>query len=189
MAAACGFFAASLAMRGAAVEWPVGFALGAISASLGGTWHGYRGLFGERARDAIWMLTLLAFGASAATFGAGAISIVTPEIQPLTLRLTALTAFGVYGVAALRNPGFATAGRMALLMLVTFAAMSAVLFLRGATQPAAWTLACVILNVAGVVVQFRNIAPHPRFNHNDLFHLFQLAALWCLYTAVRHVFA
>ena len=186
IAAACGFFAISLAARGVRIEWPLGFALGGASAVLGGTWHGFRSAFAARTQATLWMLTLLTFGASAAAFGAGAISVVAPEVQPLTLRLAALTFLGIYVVAALRNPGFATAGRMALLMLITFAAMSAVLFLSGETQPAVWMAACVILNVGGVVVQLRNIAPHARFNHNDLFHVFQLAALGCLYGAVRH---
>ena len=187
IAAACGAFAVSLAARGVRIEWPVGFALGGISAVLGGTWHGFRSAFAPRVQASLWMLTLLTFGASAAAFGAGAISVVAPEVQPLTLRLAALTMLGIYTVAALRNPGFATAGRMALLMLITFAAMSALLFLRGATRPAVWMLACVALNVAGVAVQLRNLSPHPRFNHNDLFHVFQLAALGCLYAAVRVV--
>ena len=185
IAVACGAFAVSLAARGVRIEWPVGFALGGISALLGGTWHGFRSAFAPRAQASLWMLTLLTFGASAAAFGAGAISVVAPQVQSLTLRLAALTMLGIYTVAALRNPGFATAGRMALLMLVTFAAMSALLFLRGDSQSGGWMLACVALNVAGIVVQLRNIAPHPRFNHNDLFHALQLAALACLYGAVR----
>lgn len=185
IAAACGAFAMSLATRGVRIEWPFGFALGGISALLGGTWHGFRSAFTPRAQTTMWMLTLLAFGASAASFGAGAISVAAPDVQTLTLRLAAVTMLGIYAVAALHKPSFATAGRMALLMLVTFTAMSAHLFLRGAPRSGAWMVASVILNVAGVVVQLRNLAPHPRFNHNDLFHVFQLAALWCLYTAVQ----
>ena len=185
IAAACAFFAISLSARGVAAEWPLGFALGGISALLGGTWHGFRSMVSERSQSALWLLTLLAFGASAAAFGAGAISVAAPAVQTLSLRLAAVTAFGIYGVAALQNPHFATAGRMALLMLVTFATMSAALFFRGAMEPASLMLACVLLNVAGVAAQMRNLVPHPRFNHNDLFHVFQLAALFCLYAAVR----
>ena len=185
IAAACAFFAIMLSARGAAPEWTLGFALGGASALLGGTWHGFRSMFSERSQSALWLLTLLTFGASAAAFGAGAISVAAPEAQTLSLRLAAVTAFGIFGVAALQNPHFATAGRMALLMLVTFATMSAALFLRGAPRPASLMLACVLLNFAGVAVQMRNLAPHPRFNHNDLFHVFQLAALLCLYAAVR----
>lgn len=185
IAAACAFFAISLSARAVAPEWPLGFVLGGASALLGGTWHGSRSMLGERAQSVVWLITLLTFGASAAAFGAGAIAVAAPEVHTLSLRLAAVTVLGIYGVAALQKPEFATAGRMALLMLVTFATLSAALFLSGAMQPASLMLACVVLNVAGVAVQMRNIAPHPRFNHNDLFHVFQLAALFCLYAAVR----
>lgn len=187
LAAACGYFALSLVALDTSIEWPLGFALGGVSALLGGAWHGFGSMFGERAQAAMWRLTLLTFGASAAAFGAGAIAVTAPNVHALSLRLAAVTVFGIYGVAALQNPRFATAGRMALLMLITFSAMSAALFLRGAMQPASLMLAGVVLNVAGIGLQLRNLSPHPRFNHNDLFHLLQLAALCCLYAAVRSV--
>lgn len=187
IAAACGYFALSLAAANSPLEWPIGFALGGVSAIAGGTWHGFRERLGERARGALWALTLFTFGASAAAFGAGAVAIAAPQLDGLTVKLAAVTALGIYAVATLHNPSFATAGRMALLMLATFALMAGALLLRGATRPALFAVTCVALNVAGVVIQMRGLAPHPRFNHNDLFHAFQLAALWCLYMAVRNV--
>ncbi len=92
---------------------------------------------------------------------------------------------GIYAIAVLHKPNFSTAGRMVLVMLATFLLMATSLGLRGMTRPALFALACVLFNVLGVAVQMRKFAPHPRFNHNDLFHVFQLAALWCLYVAVR----
>ena len=185
IAIACGYFALSLAVSRAPVEWPLGFALGGISAAAGGTWHGFRELLEHRARAALWAFTLFTFGASAAAFGAGAVLVAAPELDRLTVQLAAVTALGIYGVAALQNPAFATAGRMALLMLVTFVVMAAGLALRGGISAAVLALACVLLNVAGIVVQMLKLAPHPRFNHNDLFHVFQLAALGCLFLSVR----
>lgn len=187
IAAACGFFAISLAGANVPFEWPLGFALGGISATAGGTWHGFRGLLGDRARSGLWALTLFTFGASAAAFGAGAVATAAPGVDRLTVQLAVVTVLGIYSVAAMHNPEFSTAGRMALLMLATFALMAGALLLRGATRPALLAFLCVSLNMAGVAVQMRRLAPHPRFNHNDLFHVFQLAALGCLYLSVRAV--
>lgn len=187
IAVACALFALLLAVANSSVEWSLGFVLGGISAITGGTWHGFRELLGERTRTALWSLTLFTFGASAVAFGAGAVIITAPQLDHLTVRLAAVTALGIYGVAALHNPDFSTAGRMALLMLAAFALMGAALILRDETRAAMFALACVVLNLAGVGVQMRKFAPHPRFNHNDLFHVFQLAALWCLYLAVRAI--
>lgn len=185
IAAACAYFALALAAASSPIEWPVGFALGGVSAVAGGTWHGFRELLGDRTRNALWALTMVTFGASAVAFGAGAMIVAAPQLDGLTVTLAAVTALGIYAVATLHNPEFAAAGRMALLMLATFALMAGALFLRGATRPALFALACVLLNVAGIAVQMLKLAPHPRFNHNDLFHVFQLAALGCLYLAVR----
>ena len=187
IAVACVFFAVSLAARDAPAEWILGFALGGASAALGGTSHGFQDRLPSRGAGALWFGTLLSFGASAAALGVGAVLIARPELHHLTVQLSALTAFGIYAVAALHHPQFSTAGRMALLMLATFAAMAVALALRGELKPAAFTLACVVLNVTGVAVQMRNVSPHPSFNHNDLFHVFQLAALGCLYAAVSAV--
>lgn len=187
IAAACAFFTLSLAAKGVQVEWVVGFALGGASALLGGSYHGFRDRLSARAESALWLWTLLTFGASAAAFGAGAVMTARPELHHLTVELSALTAFGIYAVAALQYPQFSTAGRLALLMLVTFAAMALSLAARGMLQPAAFALACVVLNLAGIMVQMRGVSPHPSFNHNDLFHVFQLAALCCLYAAVRGI--
>ena len=97
------------------------------------------------------------------------------------------SAVGIYAIAVLHKPEFRTASKMALLMLGTFTIMGASLALRGDARPAALMFGCVILNAMGIAVQLRQLAPHPRFNHNDLFHVFQLAALWCLFLAVRDV--
>lgn len=187
IAAACAFFAWSLTTRGAPGEWLLGFMLGGASALAGGTYHGLRERLSARTGAALWFSTLLCFGASAAAFGVGAVLIARPELNHLTVQLAALTAFGVYAVAALHHPLFSTASRLALLMLVTFMAMALSLALRGEAKPAALMLACVALNAGGVVVQMRNLSPHPSFNHNDVFHVLQLAALGCLYAAVGAV--
>lgn len=187
IAVACAFFAFSLAAANAPLEWPAGFTLGSASALLGGTVHGFPNFAGKRVRDTLWSLTLLLFGASAAAFGAGAVSLAVPDLTDLTVRLTAVTVLGVYAIAVLHKPEFSTAGYMALIMLATFVAMAVSLAMRVELRAAALTLVSVFLNVAGVAVQMKRVAPHPRFNHNDLFHLFQLAALWCLYAAIREL--
>jgi hypothetical protein len=187
IAGACGYFAFSLAMSGASAEWVLGFALGGLSALVGGTVHGFPELGGKRGHEALWSLTLLLFGASAVAFGAGALSAAYVGIPPVVVQLAAATALGAYMLAILREPQFRVAGKLTLVMLAAFLAMCVSLALRDYRTPAWLMVACVLLNAAGIAVQLTKLAPHPRFNHNDLFHVFQLAALWCLYLAVRAI--
>ena len=51
----------------------------------------------------------------------------------------------------------------------------------GLTPAAGWLAAGVGVSVAAGVIQAFRLAPHRRFNHNDLFHVIQMAALYCLY--------
>ncbi len=187
IAGACGYFAFSLAMGGASAEWVVGFVLGGLSALVGGTVHGFPELGGKRGHEALWLLTLLLFGASAVAFGTGALSVAYVGIPPVVVQLAAATALGAYMLAILREPQFRIAGKLTLVMLAAFWAMCVSLALRDYTHPAWLMVACVLLNAAGIAVQLTKLAPHPRFNHNDLFHVFQLAALWCLYLAVHAI--
>jgi hypothetical protein len=44
-----------------------------------------------------------------------------------------------------------------------------------------WLKRAVAVSVAGLAVLVLKLAPHRHFNHNDLYHLIQMAGLYCLY--------
>lgn len=49
-----------------------------------------------------------------------------------------------------------------------------------------WVLGSIGVSVIGALVQQARVAIHPySFDHNDLYHLVQIAALWMLYRAGR----
>jgi len=48
-----------------------------------------------------------------------------------------------------------------------------------------WMVGGVALSVVAALVQAAGLAPHPRFNHNDLYHVIQIAALWLFYRGAR----
>ena len=50
---------------------------------------------------------------------------------------------------------------------------------------APWLAAGVIGSLIGAGVQVGNIAPHKFFNHNDLYHVIQIGALYFFYRGVR----
>ena len=41
----------------------------------------------------------------------------------------------------------------------------------------------IIVSVIGALVQMSRLTLHEHFNHNDLYHVIQLLALWLLYRA------
>jgi hypothetical protein len=56
---------------------------------------------------------------------------------------------------------------------------------RSAATP--WILGSIAVSVAAAVVQRAGFALHAHFNHNDLYHVIQLVALWMLYRAGREL--
>ena len=44
-----------------------------------------------------------------------------------------------------------------------------------------WLKRAVIVSMIGLVVLILKLSPHPRFNHNDLYHVIQMGGLYCLY--------
>jgi hypothetical protein len=44
-----------------------------------------------------------------------------------------------------------------------------------------WVIGSIALSIVGALVQQSGFALHRHFNHNDIYHVIQLAALWLLY--------
>jgi hypothetical protein len=44
-----------------------------------------------------------------------------------------------------------------------------------------WLKRAIGVSLAGLAVLVSKLAPHPQFNHNDLYHVIQIAGLYCLY--------
>jgi hypothetical protein len=48
-----------------------------------------------------------------------------------------------------------------------------------------WMVGGVAVSVVGAGVQTLGLAPHPHFNHNDLYHVIQIAAMWLFYRGAK----
>jgi hypothetical protein len=48
-----------------------------------------------------------------------------------------------------------------------------------------WHAGGLAVSIAGLVIQQGHFSPHPSFNHNDLFHCVQIAALFCFFRGAR----
>jgi hypothetical protein len=48
-----------------------------------------------------------------------------------------------------------------------------------------WMVGGVAVSVVAAGVQAMHLAPHPHFNHNDLYHVIQIAAMWLFYRGAK----
>jgi hypothetical protein len=99
---------------------------------------------------------------------------------------TAILAFAalklvVYMIKVSRRPDFRVAaadygGALAILLVGAVYAL-----VRWHLPGASWLIAGVAVSLVAGVVQARTLALHRHFNHNDLFHLIQMVALYLFY--------
>jgi len=86
-----------------------------------------------------------------------------------------------YTVAVARRPDFRLAAADyggALAILLAGAVYARV---RWGEPGAPWLIAGVLVSLAAGVVQGRRVSVHRHFNHNDLYHVIQIAALFLFY--------
>jgi hypothetical protein len=154
--------------------WALAFAALALGAFLGGTWHGFV------QSDLLWKATVLSVGvASFAMLTGSAIASVSGTARKLILTFAAAKLLG-YSAWMLKRDDFIF---VVLDTGIAFAAVAALHLWR----LNGWILAGVAVSVAAALVQASGFALHQHFNHNDLYHVIQIAAMVLLYRGARRL--
>jgi hypothetical protein len=177
-----------LALRLGKVDRPAGparrwfgraLALTAISAFVGGSYHGFAPNFGPDIATAWWWLTLLVIHLLSAAMGLSWAHELLPLRWHRTAQFVIAARLAGFALASALQPRFVMAiadyGSTLLLWLVTAA------FTRRPWR-APMLLAIGLSGIAAAVQQLR-LAPAPAFNHNDLYHVIQAFALYAFYRA------
>jgi hypothetical protein len=157
--------------------WLLAFAAIAIGALLGGTYHGWH-------RQALWRPTVLTIGF--ASFGMVAGSAFATTAGPIRRALVALAAakLAAYEAWMLGHDDYIfVVGDTGSALLVV-----AALHLLALAHPASrWMLAGAAASLAAAGVQAGRVALHPQFNHNDLYHVVQIAAMLLFFAGARRM--
>lgn len=148
--------------------WSLGFVALALAAFLGGTWHGFV------QSDALWKATVVTAGAASFGMLSGS-TVKTASGTPRTLILGfAIFKLLVYTAWMLAHDDF-------IWVVADTGVSLAIIALLYLWRFNGWMLAGVTASVAAGAVQASGLALHRHFNHNDLYHLIQIAALLLFY--------
>jgi hypothetical protein len=162
----------------------VPFAWLSLAAFAGGTFHGLRATLGDVGKLLLWGTTSLAmFGFSFSLL----VSYARPRLSLRWHQRVQALALGKLVVCLallLRDPGF-------LWLLVDYGGSMLILvvvYVRSAprTRATLWLCVAVLLSLFGALVQRLRLAPSAAFNHNDLYHMVQMASMVCFYRAAVH---
>jgi len=152
--------------------WAVAFLALGLGAALGGTWHG----FWEN--DALWKATTLSVGVASFGMVAGsALATTSGALQRLLVGF-ALGKMAAYCAWMLYHDDF-------IWVIADTGSALLIVALLHLWRFNGWMLAGVAVSVFAGLAQASGFALHERFNHNDLYHVLQTAAMFLLYRGVK----
>jgi uncharacterized protein DUF6962 len=159
----------------------LGMLAAAVAAAFGAAAHGLDPRTDWDQRERCWRAALYTLGfASAATTASVAFFTARGSIRTALLVAAALKLLA-YLVSVARRPRFrvAAADHVATLAVLLAAALYATV--RWHAPGMGWLLAGVAVSLVAVLVQMRHIAFHRHFNHNDLYHVIEMVAVYLFF--------
>jgi hypothetical protein len=161
--------------------WAAAFGFISLASLLGAWWHGCQLHLGPNLYDGLWRFTLLVSATSSFCLMVAGTSRVPGKGCGIFRIIAAAKLLAVMVALA-----FSDSFLIALAdFLGTFAALGIGAWLMS-PRPGAYVkflAASIGLSLLGGIIQGAGLAPHPWFNHNDLFHLVQIAANSLLFAA------
>jgi hypothetical protein len=158
--------------------WGLAFLALALGAALGGTHHGFE-------LEALWKPTVLAIALASCGMLAGSAFATTHGRVRQALLGLALVKLAAFWLWTWRDDRFiwvvADTG-------LGFALVALLHALRAREPGSGAILAGVGLSVVAGAVQASGFDIHRHFNHNDLYHVIQIAAMAAYYRGVRQLF-
>lgn len=187
LGALCGLFALRLwaagrgPMRVSVRYWAGGMGALAAASFAGGTVHGWSLLLAEPVLTALWKGTALAVGLAACSFFLGTVAATVP--MPLRRWWMAAPSlqFAGYVVWMTAHDDFRYVVYNYGLTFAVILLMESYRWLVRKAPAAGWTVAGVLVTFLAAFLQQSGIALHPSFNHNDLYHVVQMAGMTLLY--------
>ena len=163
------------------ILWGLSFVATGIAALIGGTSHGFALYLGTMTKEVIWTATLISIGFASLFLLSAAI--ITTFKKPLRDWLIAATAlkFILFAVWIVSHSEFKyviydyVPAMIGVLTVQVYGKYS-----RG-DKSAVWIISGILISFGAAAVQQSGFTLHEHFNHNDLYHVIQMGAIYMLY--------
>jgi hypothetical protein len=162
----------------AARWWSLALGLTALSALVGGFYHGFGPNFPAIAGP-WWTLTLLVICLVSAAMAMSLLHEIVPAARRRGWIIAVLAKFSLFAILVLVEPRFVVAIIDYGLVMLAWAA--AAFLARRAWRH--WMFAALALSVLAAAVQQLHWGLSARFNHNDVYHVIQALAIYAFYRA------
>lgn len=171
------------AREGQAVRsyWALAFAALALAAALGGSYHGFAKALAESVQHLLWKVTVLAVGIASFGMCAGSAIAVTADNPRKLLLALAAAKLALYSGWMLAHDAFIYVIADTGIAMAMVAALHGWSAMRGRDRASLWMLGAVGVSGLAAGVQASGFALHRDFNHNDMYHVIQIAAMALFY--------
>lgn len=170
LAAVCVFL--GIRLIGKTKFWALAFLALALAALLGGTWHGFW------QSDLLWKATTLSVGIASFGMVVGSALQTTGGTVLRTLVAFAAIKSVLYTAWMIRRDDFVWVVVDTGIALLIVGALYLWRF-------NGWMLAGVAISIVAGAVQASGLRLHEHFNHNDLYHVIQIAAMLVFYRGLK----
>lgn len=161
--------------------WGLALISTAIAAFLGGTSHGFAMHLGDVSKTVIWKMTVYSIGLASFFILSG--TIFATVANPLRRWLLGLVLFKflVYAGWMVSHNNFKyvifdyAPAMLAVVILQIYAST------KWKHKSAPWLISGVLISFAAAGIQISGFTIHQHFNHNDLYHVIQIGAIYFLY--------
>lgn len=161
--------------------WAVGMGALAVASFAGGTVHGLSLMLAESVLHALWKGTAFAIGLASCCFLIGTmIASVTKPLRHWLIVVSVVQCAGYVVWMAIHDEFRYVIYNYG----ITLAVILLVQIYQGVVHKApsaGWIVAGILVSFLGALVQQSGLALHPSFNHNDLYHVVQMAGMVLLY--------
>ncbi|HSE42193.1 MAG TPA: hypothetical protein VLH08_15620 [Acidobacteriota bacterium] len=162
--------------------WSIAFFVIALAAITGGTCHGFVNDLPKSVYNFLWKITLYSVGASTLFMLSAAIqSTLTGTLRRIFLIL-AWAQFCIFIILIARTSDFKyviydyVPAMVVILVLCLFRWNSAF---------SKWIIGGILVSFVAAGIQLSGFTLHKNFNHNDLYHVIQMVAMYLLYEGAK----
>lgn len=168
-------------------NWALGMACLAAASLAGGTFHGFSMVLPQSMSQSLWKVTVYAVGLASFFWLVGTLlaSVATPVRY--WLMIVPWLQLGVFSWWMATHDEF-------LFVIYDYGSMNVALLtlqIHGwytrRVQSAPWLIAGVCVSTVAATVQASGLALHSQFNHNDLYHVIQMAGMYFFYQGARRL--
>ncbi len=158
--------------------WAFAFFAVALAAVAGGTCHGFVRHLSESVFSALWKITLYSIGISTLFMFLGMTLAALKGTARKILMAVAILQFCVFAFLMAHTDNFTYVVHD---YVPAMAVILALCTLRLNRPYAIWIIAGILVSFAAAGIQLSGFRLHKHFNHNDLYHVVQMLAMYLLY--------